>query len=190
MLRKNQAITVGIGAVLAGAVILTQTAASNQGQATHQLGGAYIGTGGGMTWTALHIPLDPAGRTAAVRINDLSYGEDFAGLIAMFGANAGTEAVGHAQMISRDTAKAGFVGYFVQQGNPPRICAIYTWTGTFTFTGTDTAVVKGPINVYPGPANILGLATADANGDGYPDPGVSPMFSFPYEGNVKQALFP
>jgi hypothetical protein len=93
-------------------------------------------------------------------------------------------------MISRDSAKAGFIGYFVQQGNPPRICAIYTWTGSFTFTGPDTAVVKGPISVYPGAANTLGLENADADGDGFPDPGTTPMISIPYEANVKQALFP
>ena len=159
-------------------------------QPQHRLGGGFIGSGGGMIWTAFQIPLDPAGQTAAVRVNAITYGADLAGLSTMFGADSMTEFTGAAQMISRDTAKGTFTGYGVKQGNPPQVCLIEVYTWTLKFTGPDSIVVNFTCDVYPGPANVLGLPNADADGDGFPDPGVKPVSSFPGTGTAKRTLLP
>jgi len=160
------------------------------GQPQHQLGGGWIGSGGGMIWSCFQTPLDPAGRTAAVRVNPLSYGADIAGLMAMFGADTSTECTGQAEMTGRNTGKWAFVEYGVKQGNPPQICSIFVYTGTLKYTGPDSFDVDYTLDVYPGPANILGLPNADADGDGFPDPGVEPVISFPGAGIAKRVPLP
>lgn len=145
----------------------------------YQLGGAFIGSGGGIVWSAFQIPLDSAGRTAAVRVTPFNWGPDMAALLASFGADTFTESAGQARMTTRDTAKGVWVGCGTKQGNPPLICLLYVMSGTVTYTGPDTIVVQFTFDVYPGPANALGLPNADADGDGYPDPGTTPALSFP-----------
>ena len=148
----------------------------------YQLGGAWIGSGGAGIWNALQIPLDPAGRTAALRVNSPTYSPQFAGLFAALGATAnGSDAVGEMEMISRDTARYGtvFYGRMEVPGNPLQINSIFVMTGTVKFTGPDTIEVTYTINVYP--VNIpvtspfYGFPNADVNGDGYPDPGAQPI---------------
>jgi len=149
-------------------------------QRQYQLGGAFIGNNGaGSTWNALQIPLDPAGRTAAIRIRTTTYSADFAGLLAAFGADTLTEFTTQAEMISRDTAKYAAVGYGLKQANPPLICLIMVMRGTLEFTGPDSIVVNYTVDVYPGPANGLGLPNADVDADGYPDSGATPVYSIP-----------
>jgi hypothetical protein len=138
-------------------------------QRQYQLGGGWIGSNGaGNIWNALQIPLDPAGRTAALRVNLTTYNANNAGLLSLFGANSQTEAVGEMEMISRDTAKYGTVYYLQQQGNPPTLCAIVVMTGTIKFTGPDNMDVAYTATVYS--------PSADADKDGFPDAGVPPAF--------------
>jgi hypothetical protein len=161
------------------------------GQPHYQLGGGWIGSGGGMIWTCFQMPLDPAGRTAAVRVNPVAYGADIAGLLAMFGADSSeNECTGEAEMTSRDTAKWAFVEYGRKGGNPPQICMILVYTGTLKYGGPDRFDVEYTLDVYPGPANILGLPNADADGDGFPDPDVAPVMSFPGGGTAKRVPVP
>jgi hypothetical protein len=160
------------------------------GHPQYRLGGAFIGSGGGIIWTACQTPLDPAGRTAAIRVNPITFGPDFAGLLATFGADGASEFTGAAEMISRDTAKGTFMGYGVKQGNPPQVCLIEVYTWTLKFTGPDSFVVDCTCDVYPGPANILGLPNADADGDGFPDSGVAPVSSFPVTGSAQRVPLP
>ena len=144
------------------------------GQPQCQLGGGWIGGGGGSVWNALYIPLDPAGQKAALRVNEISYGADTAGFLTAFGADALTEYVGEAQMISRNTWKWSMVCYGVKQGNPPEIRGIAVYTGTGTFTGVNSYDVNG--------SNAIYLPTADADGDGLPDPGATPVVTGPPSG--------
>ena len=136
----------------------------------YKLGGGFIGSGGAGIWNALQIPLDPAGRTAALRVSSGTLSPQFAGLFAALGATGGgSDNVGEMEMISHDTARFGTVAYAREQvpGNPLQINSIFVMTGTVKFTGPDTIVVTYTINVYP--------AGADVNGDGYPDPGAQPI---------------
>jgi len=152
------------------ALVATSIAWSNQGRRHYQLGGGFIGSGGAGIWNALQIPLDPAGRTAALRVKTATLSPEFAGLYAALGATGvGSDSVGEMEMISQDTARFGTVAYAREQvpGNPLQINSILVMTGTVKFTGPDTIEVTYTINVYP--------TAADVNGDGYPDPGAQPI---------------
>jgi hypothetical protein len=154
------------------AVVAASIAWSNEGHRRYQLGGGFIGNNGaGNIWNALQIPLDPEGRTAALRVNEPIYTADFAGLLTAFGADAVSEFVGEVKMISRDTAKFGTVAYAKQQGNPPQLRAILVMNGTVKFTGPDNIMVTYTVDVYP--------AAADADLDGYPDAGAVPAVTIP-----------
>lgn len=142
----------------------------------YQLGGGFVGSGGAGIWNALQVPLDPAGRTAALRVSSGTLSPQFAGLFAALGATAGgSDNLGEMEMISHDTARFGTLGYGRMEvpGNPLQINTIFVMTGTVKFTGPDTIVVTYTINVYP--VNVPGFPNADVNGDGYPDPGAQPI---------------
>jgi len=74
------------------------------GPVQYRLGGGFIGSpagSGGISWSAYQAPLDAAGRTAALRVNTYSYGDDLAGVLAISGADTFGEGIGQAAMISR-----------------------------------------------------------------------------------------
>ncbi len=149
----------------------------------YRLGGAWIGP----EWTAVHIPLDPAGRTAALQLSFYTNGgPNFAGLIAAFGADTLTNFVSQAEMVSHDTAEFAAVGYGTKRGSPPLTCVIFVVRGTLTYQGPDSLAVNSTIDVYPGPANSLSLPNADADGDGFPDPGVTAQYSIPATSSAKR----
>ena len=154
--------------------------AASLGPNHYRLGGAWIGLGGGEIWNAFHVPLDAAGRTAAMRVNGFTYGADLAGLLATFGADTLSEFTSQGEMVGPDTFKYAFVGYGQKQGNPPLIRLIFVMPGTGRFTGPDGFVVNYTIDVYP--------AAADADGDGFPDPGTTPMLSIPGTGSAKRVV--
>jgi hypothetical protein len=135
----------------------------------YRLGGGWIGSGSGLVYNALYIPLDPAGQKAAIRLSFPSYSAYWAAGAAALGADAASDGVGEAAMTSHDTFKWTSVGYFLKQGNPPEIRAISVGTGTATFTGVDSFNVKWDTALY--------APTADADGDGFPDPGATPLMT-------------
>ena len=158
------------------ALVAASLAWSDGGHRRYQLGGGWIGSGGAGIWNALQIPLDPAGRTAALRVSSATYSPQFAGLFAALGATAGwSDNVGEVEMISRDTARFGTLGYgrVEAPGNPLQVNTIFAMTGTVKYTGPDTFQVTYTINVYP--VDVPGFPNADVNGDGYPDPGAQPI---------------
>jgi hypothetical protein len=140
-------------------------------QPQYQLGGGFIGTMPGLVFNAVHTPLDPAGRTAALVVKTVHDDGTLAGLIAAFGGDTGTEGVGEERMISRDTAKWTMISYAQVAGVAPKITAIFVWAGTLQFTGPDNIVINMTLNIYP--------AAADANHDGFPDAGATPALTIP-----------
>jgi hypothetical protein len=126
----------------------------------YQLGGVFIGSGGTL-WSGYNAPLDPDGRTAALRVNCIAYGADFAGLLTALNADTLGEAVGQEEMISRDTWKYSTVGYLTKQGTPPVVKAIYVMAGKGKFTSPNDTVINYEIDVYP--------VTDGVWGDGFPD---------------------
>ncbi len=155
-------------------------------QQQFRLGGAWVGSGGGGSWNAVQTPLDPSGRTAAGRVNIITYSAEFAGFLATFGADSVSDFTGQVEMISGDTGKFTVVAYGTKHGNPPLICLLLVFKGTIQFTGPDSFVENWIMEVYPGPANTAGLPNADADGDGFPDPGVTPLYSIPAPSTAKR----
>lgn len=157
---------------LAALVVAVGASVGWMNQRQYQLGGAFIGNNGaGNIWTALQTPLDPAGRTAALRVQQPVWNVDVAGFMGVLEADTASDAVGQMAMISRDTAKFGSVYYYLKQGNPPTPCAIAVMNGTVKFTGPDNIQVAYTIDVY--------AAEADADLDGYPDVGIAPITTIP-----------
>jgi hypothetical protein len=156
---------------VAGLLIAAGATVAWKGQPQYQLGGGFIGTIPGLVWYAVHTPLDPAGRTAALLVKTVDDDGTLAGLITAFGGNIGSEGVGEVQMVSRDTARWNMISYVQVAGVTPKITAILVWEGTLKFTGPDDLVLHYTINVYP--------AAADANHDGFPDAGATPALTIP-----------
>jgi hypothetical protein len=119
--------------------------------------------------------MDPAGRTCCDRPIVKYYDSAFAGLLASFGADSLSDAIGEARMISSDTAKWTLISYAQatpqQPGDLLKNLAIVMFSGTWKFTSDDTVVLNYTVNVY--------LPSADADGDGYPDPGAQPVLTIP-----------
>ncbi len=164
---------------LAGILLAAGLSVAWLGPNHYRFGGAWISSGGGIVASVFDMPFDSAGRTAAMRITPFTHPAELAGLLTMFGADTVTESAAQADLISQDTAKWASVGYYTKQGNPPAICTIYVLNGTLKFTGPDRRVVHYRADYYAGPANSLGLPNADADGDGFPDPGATPVLSVP-----------
>jgi hypothetical protein len=140
-----------------------------------RLGGAWVGGHPGFTWSAIQAPMDPLGQTCCDRPILKYYDAQFAGLLASFGADSLSDAVGEARMISPDTAKWTLIAYAVatphQPGDLLQNKAIVMFSGTWQFTSHDTAVLNYTVNVY--------LPSADADGDGFPDANAQPVLTIP-----------
>jgi len=164
----------GIGlagiALVAGALCVT-----GFGQKYYRLGGAWVGGHPGFTWSALQAPMDPAGQTCAARPILKYFDAQFAGLLAAFGADNLSDAVGEARMISPDTARWTLIAYAQatphQPGDLLQNKAIVVYSGTWKYTSQDTVVLNYTVNVY--------LPSADADGDGYPDENAQPVLTIP-----------
>jgi hypothetical protein len=143
----------------------------------YQLGGGFIGQSPGLVWNCVQTPLDPAGQTAALVVRTVDDDGSLAGLLAAFGANTASEAVGEDEMISRDMAKWSMIAYAQAAGPPVQTKAIFVYSGTLKFTGPDNFVINYTLNVYP--VNVPGLPNADANHDGFPDARATPALTIP-----------
>ena len=168
---------------LVGAALITVTlCVTGFGQKHYQLGGAWVGGNPTYTWSVLFAPSDPTGQTAAARPILKYFNAQFAGLLASFGADNLSDATGEARMISLDTARWTLISYMQvtphQPGDPLQNKAIIVSHGTWQFTGNDTAVLNYTLDIY--------LPSADADGDGYPDPGTAPVLTVPTLDNAKR----
>lgn len=169
---KNKKYAVlGIFAVLTAALFFFGSNLQSESNASPQmqLGGGFIGSGNGIIFDALQVPLDPAGRTAALHLKVHSWSPLFAGLLSNFGADSLTEAIGEVKMTGQNTFKVSWVAYLIKQDNPPVIQGIMVLTGDAQFTGPDSYEIVNNFDIY--------AAAADADKDGFPDPGTSPSYS-------------
>jgi hypothetical protein len=166
MFNKKKLFVLAVGAALVG---LFTIAASKPCPRHYQLGGGWIGSGSGLEYSALYVPLDPSGQKAALRLQFVGWGADFAALMAAFGADAGTDGIGEAAMISPDTFKWTTVNYNIKQGNPPVKVLILVAEGTGKYSGLNRFDVNYDTSIY--------LAAADADGDGFPDAGATPLMT-------------
>ena len=172
LLKRHPKLSVSLAviALLAGTLSVT-----GFGQRYYRLGGAWVGGHPGFTWSALQAPLDPLGQTCAARPILKYFDAQFAGLLAFFGADNLSDALGEARMINPDTAKWTLLAYAQatpqQPGDLLQNKAIVLYSGTWKFTSQNTAVLNYSVNVY--------LPSADADGDGLPDANAEPAMSIP-----------
>jgi hypothetical protein len=172
-----------LGTGLAGlALVAGALCVSGFGQKTYRLGGAWVGGNPTYTWSVLFAPSDPLGQTGAARPILKYFNDQFAGLLASFGAETISDATGEIKMISPDTARWTLVGYMQvpphQPGDLLQSKGILVSHGTWKFTSDNTAVLNYTLDVYP--------ASADADGDGFPDAGAQPILSIPTVDNAKR----
>ncbi len=173
--------------MLAAVVALAGLSIAGLGPEHYRLGGAFIGKpagSDGFYWSALQIPLDSAGKTAALRVHGYSSSGLVAALLAFSEADLLSEGIGQLVMISDDTAKCSLVFYGVKQpslGVPQEVKQIWIWDGTITFTSADSYNANGTFFVYS--------AETDGDGDGRPDPGATTLVDpFPSNLAVTRAL--
>ena len=168
-MKNRRHVVLGILAIAAVAFLVFGAHVQGQSKASPrmQLGGGFIGAGNGSIFDAVQVPLDPAGRTAALHLKFHTWNPNLAGLLTKFGADALTEATGEVEMTGQDTFKVCWIAYLVKQGNPPLVQGIMVLTGDAQFTGPDSYDIDAIFNVYP--------ASADSDLDGFPDPGAIPI---------------
>ena len=152
------------------------------GQNNYRLGGAFVGGNSMYTWSVLFAPSDAAGQTAAARPILRQFNNQFAGLLAAFGADNLSDATGEVKMVSPDTADWTLISNMQvtpkQLGDVLQTKAIIVSHGKWKFTSQDTAVLDYVLDIY--------LPSADADGDGYPDAGVPPFLSVPTQDSAKR----
>jgi hypothetical protein len=174
---KILSVGITVVALAAGALCVT-----GSGQRNYQLGGAWVGGSSTYTWSVLFAPSDPAGQTAAARPILKYFNNQFAGLLASFGADNLSDAAGEAKMVSQDTAQWTLISYMQvtphQPGDLLENKAIIVSHGTWKFTSYNTAVLNYTLDIY--------FPSADADGDGFPDAGVQPILSVPTVDNAKR----
>jgi hypothetical protein len=141
------------------------------GQRHYRFGGSWIGSGGGAVWNGQQVPQDPEGQTGTFQLHTITYGADLTGLLQAFDADGFSNAVGEGELTSGNTGKWTAVQYAVKQGNPPQIRLIIIMSGTTKYTSPSHYNIYFTEYVY--------LASADANGDGLPDPGATPVLTIP-----------
>jgi hypothetical protein len=127
-----------------------------RGKGHFRLGGAWVGSDdAGLVLNHVQIPLDPEGKTAALRVSSLSYGPSIAGSLTLLQADSESDFVGQLNMISHDTAQGRIVGCAIASGNPPVITAIIVVSGLFQFTDPDTMVANYTYSIFPPSADGL-----------------------------------
>lgn len=90
-----------------------------------------------------------------------------------------SDLIGAGEMVSRDTPKWRIVGYAQAQGTTLEIRQIWVAAGTLKYTGRDSSENYYTLTVYP--------AEADADGDGFPDSGATPLVTIPgIKGSAKR----
>ena len=85
-------------------------------------------------------------------------------------------------MVSPDTGRWTLISYMQvtakQPGDTLQNKGIIVSHGTWKFTSDNTAVLNYTLDVYP--------PSADADGDGFPDAGATPVLSIPTVDNGKR----
>jgi hypothetical protein len=174
---KKLAVAVAGITIAGGALCVT-----GFGQKSYRLNGGWVGGNPSYTWSVLFAPSDPTGQTAAARPILKYFNNQFAGLLAAFGADNLSDATGEAKMVSLDTAQWTLISYMQvtphQPGDLLQNMAIVVSHGTWKFTSDNTAVLNYTLDIYP--------PSADADGDGFPDPGTTPVLSVPTIDNAKR----
>jgi hypothetical protein len=168
---QSKRTMVGTAALLALILAAAAISIAATGDRHYRFGGSWVGSGGGIIWNVQQVPLDPNGRTGTLQLHTISYGAEMAGLLQAFDADGLSNALGEAEFTHGDTGKWTAVQYAVKQGNPPQMRLIIIMSGTAKYTSSVHYTISFTEDIY--------LASADADGDGLPDPGAKPVLTLP-----------
>jgi hypothetical protein len=172
-------LSVGLAAI---ALVAGTLCVTGFGTKYYRLGGGWVGGGANYTWSVLFAPSDPLGQTAGARVIVRYFNDQFAGLLASFGAENLSDGTGEVKMVNPDTAQWTLVTYMQvtpkQPGELLQNKAIIVSHGTWQFTSDKTAVLNYTLDIY--------LPSADADGDGFPDAGAQPVLSVPAVDTAKR----
>jgi hypothetical protein len=96
-------------------------------------------------------------------------------MLASMGLDAVTDEVAEEFVTGKNTTQYTGIAYGLVGG---RIALIFLDNTTSTYGSPTQRTNVHTLTLYPGPANPYSLPTADADNDGFPDPGTSPMMTF------------
>ena len=158
-MKTKQYAMLAIFAVVMGAFLaLNPLAQSAAGKSRAiKLEGAWIAhTDNGIVSLVTFAPSDPSGRSCAWR-NQMVWPP---ALLASFELDAVTDEIGETFLTGNDTAAYTAIWYGLAGGNIALICLD---NASLTFDTATQITIEHTVDVYP--------AAADADNDGYPDPG-------------------
>jgi hypothetical protein len=164
-------------AVAAGAIlILTQTAWSDRHHQPFKLEGSWLakGTGAaaGQLWNYSYAPSDPSGREATFQGGNIVGDPTLGGLFPE--AEHAPVYVGRAVMTKRNEAAYTVITYGVKRvAAVPEVIWIGVDSGTIKSVSGNKTEVAHSYSVY--------LGAQDADGDGLPDEGQSPIACVPFQ---------
>ncbi len=144
-----------LAAVLpAAGLSLAWTGRAAEGEKVNRLGGAWVGDDGkGFRLNHVQIPLDPAGKTAAVHVTAITN----AGIPPVI--TDATDLNGPMMMTGKDTAEGTLIGYALYRSNPmvwnPTIVGTFVTSVAFTFLDPDTMEGYWWTRFYPFDGELL-----------------------------------
>ncbi|MBZ5499858.1 MAG: hypothetical protein LAP85_25960 [Acidobacteriia bacterium] len=174
---RRKLIMAAVVAAAAAIVLVTQIGASNSDQGAMKLEGAWVARVTSMNghpfpavsqWSYVFSP-DASGRSAAI------HGSIDVGFFPNQPGNTtfSTPLIGEAVSTGPDTATFKVIWYTISQSGPGQfnqVVLIGTASGAARSVGPGKVEVTDDFKIY--------LASADADGDGFPDEGSTPIRSF------------
>jgi len=160
----------GLLAVIAA--VAAGIAWSDRPEGRIKLEGAWIAqVEGGPRGLVTYGATDPDGQSAVFRGQMVWPPE----ILASMGLDAATDEVAEEFVTGKHTTKYTGIWYGLVGG---QIALIFIDNTTSTYGSPTQRTNVHIATVYPGPANPYHLPTADADNDGFPDPGASPVMTF------------
>jgi hypothetical protein len=160
--KLSQCKSLQLGALFAVvAVVVASLAASRPPQASVKLEGAWVAqTDNGIRSLVTYGPSDPSGRSATFR-NEMVWPPE---LLASVGIDAVTDEIAEESVTGPKTSTYTGIWYGLHAG---RIALIFLDDSVITRHTPTYGTIQSTVTVY--------LATADADNNGYPDPGSEPF---------------
>ncbi len=192
MFSKKNLVLTSVTALGAALLVLTQTASSNSTQIANKLEGAWISKvpGTAVQFTTVFTPDASGARASIIGALQVRIPVDlmFPGLPPA--VDGSYDFVGEVVMTGPDTANATLLGYAFKKVAPSaeypfgeQVLWIWVGSGEIKFAASGRTETTGSMAIY--------LPEADANGDGLPDPGQTPLICFPISyPSVRPGLMP
>ena len=159
LLKSRIVLAVGLLALIAA--VAASTAWSGAPESRVKLEGAWIcQTDNGVRSMVTYAPSDPSGLSAVFR-NQMVWPPE---VLTAMGIEAVTEEIAEEFVTGHRTSKYSGIWYGLVGGE---IVAIFVDNSTITHLSPTLGTIAHTIEVY--------LATADADNDGFPDPGSQPV---------------